>query len=418
MGGVPKGILSNPRAYRKRIEKSRGDLNRIKELNIKEAKELQDEELNDYEQKRLQNIADRKSKILELKIVEKRSELSEAEKARRKQMQKDKLPSGPPRKSARKQNLDPDTGLKIEPIHSFTNKNCSSKDPLLSRNNPMSPEYISPILECHPQREYEFNLGDHHFVFGDDSPRMPLEDLRLEDLCQFSNVASHYFNFKIKQILHQDVKPMLNDHLKIKELESIFENHETLEENLESLKITDETIAQVVPFGVFSLAIHPTESKLLIAAGDKWGSIGFWDVYERKLETKGIQVIKPHSRPINCLTYDLFDNSKLVSTSYDGTVRIFDINETKSSMLYAGPDDKYSYTTYHAQVDRDCYLVTLGRPGLICLVDRRASNLEAVSKMKICDVVSPKVVSVHPTKGNLFLAPIDQGYDEDSCGVS
>ena len=68
MGGVPKGILSDPRAYRKRIERSRGDLNRIKELNIKEAQELQDEELNDYEQKRLQNIADRKSKILECNV--------------------------------------------------------------------------------------------------------------------------------------------------------------------------------------------------------------------------------------------------------------------------------------------------------------------------------------------------------------
>merc|ERR1712180_116273 len=206
---------------------------------------------------------------------------------------------------------------------------------------------------------------------------------------------------------------MLNDHLKIKELESIFENHETLEENLERLKVTDETIAQVVPFGVFSLAIHPTESKLLIAAGDKWGSIGFWDVYDRKLETKGIQVIKPHSRPINCLTYDFFDNSKLVSTSFDGTVRIFDINEKVSSMLYARSEDKSSYTTHHVQIDRDCYLVTLGGPGALGLIDRRSSNMKAVSKMKICDTVSPKMVSVHPTKTNVvFLAPVDRG-----CGI-
>ena len=36
-----------------------------------------------------------------------------------------------------------------------------------------------------------------------------------------------------------------------------------------------------------------------------------------------------------------------------------------------------------------------------------------VSKMKICDTVSPKMVSVHPTKTNVvFLAPVDQG-----CGI-
>ena len=62
--------------------------------------------------------------------------------------------------------------------------------------------------------------------------------------------------------------------------------------NLEKLKITDETIAKVMPFRIFSLAIHPTESKLLVAAGDKWGSIGFWDVLDRKSENKGIQLIK------------------------------------------------------------------------------------------------------------------------------
>ena len=61
-----------------------------------------------------------------MKINDVRTELSEAEKARRKQIRKEKLPTGPPRKSARMQNLDPDSGLKVEPIHHFTNKNYSS----------------------------------------------------------------------------------------------------------------------------------------------------------------------------------------------------------------------------------------------------------------------------------------------------
>ena len=69
-----------------------------------------------------------------------------------------------------------------------------------------------------------------------------------------------------------------------------------------------------------------------------------------------------HSRPINCMTYDTFDSSKLVTTSYDGTCRIFDINEKKSSVIYGDPEDD-QFTTYHAQVDRDCFLVALGKSG-------------------------------------------------------
>ena len=57
--------------------------------------------------------------------------------------------------------------------------------------------------------------------------------------------------------------------------------------NIGNLTISDENFAKVVPFRIFSLAIHPTESKLLVAAGDKWGSIGFWDV-----QNNGIQVVK------------------------------------------------------------------------------------------------------------------------------
>ena len=113
------------------------------------------------------------------------------------------------------------------------------------------------------------------------------------------------------------------------------------------------------------------------------------------------------------MTYDIFDSSKLISTSYDETMRIFDINEKKSSVLHAGPENNESYMTFHAQVDRDCFLVTLGGPGMIGLIDRRLSHFKTASKMKICDYVHPKTVSLHPTKTNVvFLAPIDKG-----CGI-
>ena len=40
------------------------------------------------------------------------------------------------------------------------------------------------------------------------------------------------------------------------------------------------------------MAIHPSESKLLVAAGGKWGSVGFWDVEDTTSEMHGVHVIK------------------------------------------------------------------------------------------------------------------------------
>ena len=44
------------------------------------------------------------------------------------------------------------------------------------------------------------------------------------------------------------------------------------------------------------MAIHPSESKLLVAAGGKWGSIGFWDVQDTTSEMHGVHVIKVNNK--------------------------------------------------------------------------------------------------------------------------
>ena len=47
---------------------------------------------------------------------------------------------------------------------------------------------------------------------------------------------------------------------------------------LNKLTLRADRVAKVVPDRIFSLAIHPTEDKTLVMAGDKWGKLGFWDV--------------------------------------------------------------------------------------------------------------------------------------------
>ena len=178
-------------------------------------------------------------------------------------------------------------------------------------------------------------------MFGNDSPRLPLEVMGLENLCEDHDTASNYFDSQIKPIPFKTYGGEV--------AASIFENIDTLEKNIQNLTMSDENVAKVVPFIIFSLAVHPTQSKLLVAAGDKWGSIGFWDVQNKKNQNSGIQVVKPHSRPVNCMTYDIFDSSKLISTSYDGTLRIFDINEKKKTGMFEQVNDQLLVTQIRAE---------------------------------------------------------------------
>lgn len=42
--------------------------------------------------------------------------------------------------------------------------------------------------------------------------------------------------------------------------------------------LTAERVAKVVPERSFSVALHPSETKILAATGDKWGHLGLFDV--------------------------------------------------------------------------------------------------------------------------------------------
>ena len=103
-----------------------------------------------------------------------------------------------------------------------------------------------------------------YFQYEDDTPqRQPLTDLTLDDLSSDSEICAKYFD--------KNVKPFAGNKKKESQ-SSIFEDISKMGKGLCSLKITPERVAKVVPDRIFSLAIHPTNSKLLIAAGGKWGN--------------------------------------------------------------------------------------------------------------------------------------------------
>ena len=47
---------------------------------------------------------------------------------------------------------------------------------------------------------------------------------------------------------------------------------------LSKLRLTDTRICKATKHRIFSVAVHPTTSQLLVAAGDKWGGVGLWNL--------------------------------------------------------------------------------------------------------------------------------------------
>jgi len=172
---------------------------------------------------------------------------------------------------------------------------------------------------------------------------------------------------------------------------------------LSKITITPERVAKVVPNRIFSVTVHPTEEKVLVATGGKWGGIGLWDVKDTEGENHGVQLFTPHNSPVNCLTWDKFNSSSLISTSYDGTVRTLDIEKQQHRLIFG--DTEGGYSTYHCQTGQNTFLITRGSCGMVGLVDSRVSNVKMAQDYQVFHRTSPKTVDLHPVQQNYFLCP-------------
>lgn len=276
----------------------------------------------------------------------------------------------PPRKSLRLQNISAETGLKLpekEPTKYFT------YDPTEVENS-----------------------------------RQPLRNLELNE----------FISEKDKSAEPEDVSKYLtriNESISTKDSILIKTSLEDVPQRLKQLRITADQVAKVTPNRIFSLTVHPTERKLLIAAGEKWGGVGIWDANDFTSETHGVHLFSPHSRPVNCLTFDKANDTHLISTSYDGTIRSFDLEKQMSILRYGLDDDDNGYLTYHCQKDSSTILVSgadgSGKysKGYVGVIDTRSTSKKFAHKYYVNTGSSVRTVAVHPTKSELFVCAARYG---------
>merc|ERR1711892_963855 len=178
-----------------------------------------------------------------------------------------------------------------------------------------------------------------------------------------------------------------------------------------SLSLSEEQVAKVVPGRIFSLALHPSSNPLIAAVGDKSGHVGLWDILATSSPNNGVHLYQPHTRPVNCLTWDMANTNNLISTSYDGTTRMLDTERQEHTIIYGEKEfiEQGGWTSWHSQVSADTFLISRGKTGALALVDRRVGWESPATKYKVFDRLHAKTISVHPLQNNIFLTCNNKG---------
>ncbi|KAF8247718.1 WD40 repeat-like protein [Wilcoxina mikolae CBS 423.85] len=115
-------------------------------------------------------------------------------------------------------------------------------------------------------------------------------------------------------------------------------------ERMMGLKLWDRfepTELKITPERIYHLEFHPTTEKKLIFAGDKVGNLGILNASDSDSnETPDISTYKLHARTISSFFIPPSSPSSLITSSYDSTIRRFDLNSGKSVELFVHPDEE------------------------------------------------------------------------------
>ncbi|XP_071104908.1 WD repeat-containing protein 76-like [Haliotis cracherodii] len=166
------------------------------------------------------------------------------------------------------------------------------------------------------------------------------------------------------------------------------------------IRLTEDRVAKVVKDRIFSIAIHPSKDKVLVAVGDKWGRVGFWDVMSSD-KHDGVVAYCPHARPVNCLHLPPWAPLKTYSCSYDGSLRCGDFEKGVFDEVYSCPDDEdtllrnFDFTSEHV-------MLVSQTDGCVAVVDVRTPQRSA-EHLYQCHVKYLRTVSIHPVQKNYFV---------------
>ncbi|XP_037358273.1 WD repeat-containing protein 76 [Talpa occidentalis] len=184
-----------------------------------------------------------------------------------------------------------------------------------------------------------------------------------------------------------------------KNIEKKLSNIKSYKANLNDMVINEDTVCKVFKGPIFSLALHPSENRTLVAAGAKFGQVGLWDLTQQPKED-GVYVFQPHTQPVSCLYFSPANPAHLLSLSYDGTLRCGDFSSAVFEEVYR--DERSSFSSFDFLAENAYSLIVGHWDGSMSLVDRRTPG---ASYEKFNSSMSKiRTVHVHPVQRHYFMA--------------
>ncbi|XP_063781551.1 WD repeat-containing protein 76 [Pseudophryne corroboree] len=168
---------------------------------------------------------------------------------------------------------------------------------------------------------------------------------------------------------------------------------------LRTMKLTKKSVARVVPSRVTSVAVHPSRSEILVAAGDKWGYVGLWDMkHKSQTSGKGVYLFVPHCKTVSTLLFSPSNPEHLLSLSYDGTVRCTDLNAFMFDEAYR--DEEGGFSSFDFLSSDGSVLIVSHWDSRLSVVDRRTPGTTHEMQISL-SMPSVRTVSVHPLRRDL-----------------
>ncbi|XWS70364.1 hypothetical protein CRYUN_Cryun03dG0041700 [Craigia yunnanensis] len=110
---------------------------------------------------------------------------------------------------------------------------------------------------------------------------------------------------------------------------------------LESLDLKPENVARLLPGRIMVVKFFPCSSMRMIAAGNKFGNISFWNA-DCEDEKDGIYLYHPHTGPISGILIQQYSIAKIFTSCYDGFIRLMDAEKEVFDLVYSCDDTIFS----------------------------------------------------------------------------
>jgi WD40 repeat protein len=171
--------------------------------------------------------------------------------------------------------------------------------------------------------------------------------------------------------------------------------------------ILDETnVAKVTTSRITALYLHPGDTdRNVVFAGDKLGYVGIWESNNFTSDHEGVYRFKPHVANVAKIGSWDFNPLNIFTCSYDGTVRIIDMQKNAFVLAFQDSQDLHEVQYIDASTSNKFSnsLLVARSDGKISCIDLRASSksYQFSYHLQDCKINS---IQVHPTDPNYVIA--------------